>query len=190
MPESGNRANIKHHHKGKSSESILDKEEILEALDIRPGQTILDAGCGDGYMAKEFARLTGPTGKVYALDPDDDSIDTLAKETQGTPIEAFVGDITRQTRLEPSSIDLIYLSTVIHGFSANQMEGFVAEVERLLSENGRLAILEVKKEETPYGPPLEIRFSAEELKQQIPLEPAELVDISQYFYLQIFNNPA
>jgi cyclopropane fatty-acyl-phospholipid synthase-like methyltransferase len=37
-----------HHHRGKSPESLLNKEAILAALGIAPGQTVLDAGCGNG----------------------------------------------------------------------------------------------------------------------------------------------
>ena len=93
MSECKNANEQKHHHRGKSSESLLDKAQILASLSITPGQTILDAGCGNGYMAKEFAKLTGKTGKVYALDPDTISIDILRSETAGTIIEPFIGDI-------------------------------------------------------------------------------------------------
>ncbi len=65
------------HHRGRSSESLMDKDKILATLSITPGQIILDAGCGNGYMAKVFAKLTGETGKVYALDPDPVVIEIL-----------------------------------------------------------------------------------------------------------------
>lgn len=187
MPECKNDKDQKHHHRGKSSESLLDKAQILASLSITPGQVILDAGCGNGYMAKEFAKLTGKTGKVYALDPDAISIDTLKSETAGTIIEAFVGDITKETILVSASIDLIYLSTVVHGFSESQMEGFLREAKRLLKPNGRLGIVEIKKENTPFGPPLDIRFSPEELKQTISLTSIHLTEVAQYFYMQIFE---
>lgn len=35
---------------------------------IQPGMTIVDYGCGPGRYTVEFARLTGPAGKVYAVD--------------------------------------------------------------------------------------------------------------------------
>ena len=187
MSECKKTRNQKHHHSGKSSESVLDKAQILAGLSIAPGQVILDAGCGNGYMAKEFAELVGKTGKVYALDPDTISIDALKAETVGTNIEAFVGNITEETKLAASSIDLIYLSTVMHGFSRTEMEGSLREIERLLKPDGRLAIIEIKKEETPFGPPLEFRFSPEELRQTIGFTPTFFIDVGQYFYLQIFN---
>ncbi|MBN2376348.1 MAG: class I SAM-dependent methyltransferase [Sedimentisphaerales bacterium] len=177
----------KHHHGGRSSERILDKNEILANLSIMPGQVVLDAGCGNGYMAKEFAKLSGEGGAVYALDPDAEAIDILQAKMAGTNIEAFVGDITEETRLGESSLDLIYLCTVIHGFSEKQMEGFLKEVKRLLKPGGRLAVVEIKKEETRFGPPLKIRFSPEELKQAISLTPTSLIDIGQAFYMQIFE---
>jgi len=187
MSESREIKNQKHHHRGRSSESILDKDQILAGLSIAPGQTILDAGCGNGYMAKKFAETAGATAKIYALDPDVVSIDVLKSETVGTNIEPFVGDITKKTKLAASSIDLIYLSTVIHGFSKTQIKGFLKEVKRLLKPNGRLAIVEIKKEETPFGPPLEIRFSPEELRQTVDLIPMRLIDVGEYFYMQIFS---
>ena len=59
---------------GKFSEGLLYDETILANLNIYAGQTILNAGCGNGYMAKKFLKLVGNTGKIYALDPDKGSI--------------------------------------------------------------------------------------------------------------------
>lgn len=178
----------KHRHRGKSSERHLNKDVILKELNIRSGQTILDAGCGNGYMSKEFSRLLHDTGKVYALDPDKEAIGMLGQETRGTNIETIVGDITKRTEIEGDSVDLIYLSAVFHGFSKADIDGFQKEIKRLLKPNGILAIVEIIKEETPFGPPLDIRFSPEELKRTITIAPKGLVEVGRYFYMQIFEN--
>ena len=156
---------------------------------VQPGQTILDAGCGNGYMSKEFSRLVGGTGKVYALDPDEIGIAAIRKETEGTNIVTMVADITTPTGLPASTFDLIYLSTVVHGFSPQQMRGFRAEATRLLAPRGRLAIVEIVKRATPFGPPLERRLSPEELKNALGLESVALVEVGEHFYMQIFENP-
>ena len=176
-----------HHHRGKSSESLLDKEVVLKELDIFSGQTILDAGCGNGYMSKEFSKLVKDSGKVYAIDPDDHVIEVLAGEIKGSNITPILGDITKTTPLESSSIDLIYLSTVLHGFSRSEVGGFQGEVKRLLKPNGILAIVEIKKEPTPFGPPMDIRFSPQELKEIFTLVPKNTVEIGQFFYMQTFE---
>jgi len=187
MADQERKRTTRHHHKGKSSESLLDKANILSHLGIVPGQVVLDAGCGNGYMSKEFVKLTGQAGKVYALDPDKDAIDALCAETSGTIIEPFVGDITEETKLPASSIDLIYVSTVVHGFSRSEMAGFATEVKRLLKPGGRLAVVEIRKEDTPFGPPLEIRVSPEELRRMINLKPVGVRSAGEHFYMQVFE---
>jgi len=98
------------------------------------------------------------------------------------------GDITTRTPIEASSVDLIYMSTVFHGFSKEQIQGFRSEAKRLLKPHARLAIVEIQKRDTPFGPPMEIRFSPEELRHALPLAPLATVDVGQYFYMQMFEN--
>jgi ubiquinone/menaquinone biosynthesis C-methylase UbiE len=177
-----------HHHKGKSSERFLNKEQILQALNIQPGQTILDAGCGNGYISKIFSEKVTPSGKVYALDPDADTIEVLKKATPGSNIEAFVGDITKSTPIGPASLDLLYISAVIHGFSKEKMQDLLAEARRLLKPEAILAVVEIDKKETPFGPPLNLRYSPEELQEIVPLAPLQTVRAGEHFYMQIFQN--
>ena len=76
--------------KRKFSEGLFDIKPIVNALKISSGQTILDAGCGNGYMAKAFSKLVGNKGKVYAIDLENHLIDDLARETRETNIVPFV----------------------------------------------------------------------------------------------------
>ena len=172
----------------KFSEGMLNDEVILESLNICAGQTILDAGCGNGYMAKKFSELVGNTGKVYALDPDRTFIARLKKEVEKTNIEALVGDITQSTGFKGASMDLVYLSTVFHIFSNARIDGFVKEIKRILKPKARLAIVNIDKEDTPFGPPLEIRSSPEELRQKLPFAPKKLIKAGEHFYMQVFEN--
>ena len=67
-------------------------------------------------MSKVFSKEVTESGKVYALDPKTEFIKVLRKETQGTNIETIERGITKPTRITQSSVDLIYLSAVIHRF--------------------------------------------------------------------------
>ena len=141
-------------------------------------------------MSKIFSKKVGQSGKVYALDPDPESIEILRKETQGTNIEALEGDITKPTPLHQASVDLLYISTVIHGFSIQNMKDLIKEIKRILKKNAVLAIVEIEKKETSFGPPLAIRFSPEELKDLIPFAPLNTIQVGEHFYMQTFKNQA
>jgi len=175
-------------HRARFTENLLDNELILKALDIRAGQTVLDAGCGNGYMSKLFSRAVGPSGKVYALDRDAHFLKNLQDETQGSNIETIQGDMAKPTRIEESSVDVIYVSTVIHALSRAQIQSFLQEAKRLLKPDGLLAIVEIEKKETPFGPPMKLRYSPEELKDIVPLPAGDTVQAGEHFYMQIFRN--
>jgi len=77
---------------------------------------------------------------------------------------------------------------VLHGFSKNTLQHIFDEAKRLLKPKAVLAILEIEKKETPFGPPLHIRYSPEELKEIAPFAPLETIPVTEHFYLQIFKN--
>lgn len=52
----------RHHHGRKSTESFLNIELILKEINAQIGQTILDAGCGNGYMSKVFSKELTDSG--------------------------------------------------------------------------------------------------------------------------------
>jgi hypothetical protein len=51
-----------------------------------------------------------------------------------------------------------------------------------------LAIVEIEKKETSFGPPLHIRFSPEELQEVVPMAPLSIVQVGEHFYMQMFKN--
>jgi protein-L-isoaspartate(D-aspartate) O-methyltransferase len=49
--------------------------QMLEQLDVQPGDRVLEIGAGTGYNAALLAYLAGPDGKVTAVDLDEDVVD-------------------------------------------------------------------------------------------------------------------
>ena len=178
----------RHEHGGKSSEGRFDKNEILEALAIASGWNIYDAGCGNGYMSKEFARVVGINGVVYAIDAYEQSIERLKTEVTGSNSNIIVEqrDICQRTMIADQMVDLVYLSLVYHGFTDEQKAGFLADAQRVLKPGGILAVLEWKKEKSTFGPPLEIRYSPEELAGDIKMKPENIIEIGKLIYLMRF----
>ena len=42
--------------------------EIIQALDLKPGDVAVDLGCGSGYFTNKLSAAVGPSGKVLAED--------------------------------------------------------------------------------------------------------------------------
>jgi len=163
-----NAAEKKHEHKGRSSREMLDAMKILNDIGLKSGDKFLDAGCGDGYFSIAAAEIVGLRGRVYAFDVDGDGIGRLQKEIAEKKlanIEARIADVSRLLPLADESVDVVFISNVLHGLVANgEWERALKEVARVIKPHGKLAIVEFKKNETPMGPPLSIRLSPEEVE--------------------------
>jgi ubiquinone/menaquinone biosynthesis C-methylase UbiE len=65
-------------------------EKLLAPLELAPGQTVLDLGCGPGYVAAQIARLVGSSGRVHALDVNPDFVARSRAVAAETDVEKRV----------------------------------------------------------------------------------------------------
>lgn len=156
------------HGRGPSSFWMHDPEAIFDELGLVEGDCFLDLGCGPGDYALRASGMVDEIGTVYALDSQAEMIDALAEKSaaQGTEnIKALVADITRTLPVEDNCIDVCFIATVLHALDFDREgPGLFEEVHRVLKPGGRLAIIECKKEYMPFGPPLNMRLSPEEIE--------------------------
>lgn len=57
-------------------------EPVADAAGLRPGQRVLDVGCGTGVHARAAARRVGPTGRVVGVDPNEGMLAVAACSTE------------------------------------------------------------------------------------------------------------
>jgi protein-L-isoaspartate(D-aspartate) O-methyltransferase len=53
---------------GQTNSQPTTVRAMLALLDVRPGQCVLDVGCGSGWTTALLARLVGPTGEVIGVE--------------------------------------------------------------------------------------------------------------------------
>ncbi|QJB55140.1 methyltransferase domain-containing protein [Pseudodesulfovibrio sp. zrk46] len=170
------------------TEGKLNNDLILKELGLVPGQTAVDIGCGTGYMARLFAQEVGLEGMVYALDVNPQYITELQAECDEPNLRPMVSDVAGGCVLPDDTADLVYLSTVLHAQRRDTLPVIAKELQRVLRPGGTLAVVEIAKHDTPFGPPVSQRFSPEELQQALLLSPVKTVDVAEHFYLQLFRN--
>jgi protein-L-isoaspartate(D-aspartate) O-methyltransferase len=68
--------------------------QMLELLELAPGQRVLEVGAGTGYNAALIAHIVGASGRVTTIDvaPDVAASAAAALARAGAPVEVVVGD--------------------------------------------------------------------------------------------------
>jgi len=70
------------------------KAQCTELLGVKPGDSVLDVGCGIGDTLREIAKITGTTGRAVGVDPSQAMIDEARKRAaeEGLAAEYVQGD--------------------------------------------------------------------------------------------------
>jgi 2-polyprenyl-3-methyl-5-hydroxy-6-metoxy-1,4-benzoquinol methylase len=143
---------------------------LLEALEVRPGQTVCDLGCGNGFYTVELARRVGPAGVVYAIDIQPEMLRMLAERAAAerlTNIRPILGTVI-DPRLPAGTVDLVVCVDVYHEFS--HPEAMLARIRASLSPGGRLVLAEFRGEDPAV--PIQPLHKMTKAQIRTELEPA------------------
>ena len=164
-------------------------EEVVAALGLEQDDHVADIGAGSGYFSVRFARAVGPEGKVYAVDIQQDLIDLLADraEREGLPNLVPVLGAADNPRL-PATVDWIFICDVAHHLEDRPT--YYARLRHALDPQGRLAVIDFHKRETPVGPSVESRISRDQMIAELEQAGFRLAaehDFLPYQYFLIFE---
>jgi ubiquinone/menaquinone biosynthesis C-methylase UbiE len=114
---------------------------ILQASGIRPGQTVLEVGCGTGFFTLPAARLLGDQGSLVAMDVLPESVEAVTTKVQAaqlTNVRVVRGDAL-DTRLPAESYDAVLLFGVIPA-PMLPLDRLLSEMHRVLKPGGLMAV--------------------------------------------------
>ena len=87
------------------------RERAIEALELKPGERVLDAGCGTGWCLPRLAERVGPGGEVVGFDPSPEMLAiarTRRPSGPAAPIQLF--QAVAESVALPSPADAILFS--------------------------------------------------------------------------------
>jgi ubiquinone/menaquinone biosynthesis C-methylase UbiE len=116
---------------------------LIERLEIRSGEHVLDVGCGTGLLAEHVASLVGPSGSVVAVDPLPLRIE-IAKRKAKSNLMFAVDDAYGLETFADASFDIVYLNAVFHWFPEKLAP--LRSFHRLLKPGGWLGVSTGSKE--------------------------------------------
>ena len=149
-----------------------DPAKLLAGLALKPGMVVADIGAGSGYHAFRIAPLVGPTGKVIAVDIQQEMLDLIAdrkKREKVENVETVLGTET-DPKLPANSVDLILLVDVYHEFAfPHEMTEKMAAA---LKPGGRLAFVEFRLEDPKVPIKLVHKMSERQVVKEMEAFPA------------------
>jgi len=150
-----------------------DTDSLLEVLALQPGEVVADIGAGSGYLSWRMARKVGETGKVYAVDIQQEMLDLLMKNMSKRRVQKRVLPVLgtpSDPRLPAASCDTMVMLDVYHEFDHPY-----EMIERMiggLKPGGRIVFVEFRKEDPKVPIKLLHRMSEEQLKKEMSAHPA------------------
>jgi arsenite methyltransferase len=119
-------------------------DQILDALDLRSGQLIADIGSGGGYFSLRFAETVGKTGKVYAVDENQEYLDFIRRNAEDKNLHnvILVRALKGGMSLPGQALDLVFMRNVTHHI--NDRIAYFKLLRKHLKSHGRVAIIEYR----------------------------------------------
>jgi len=116
--------------------------DVLAALDLRAGNTVVDLGSGAGYFALKVSPVVGGHGRVIAVDLRKLSLAFLwVRAASRSPhnIQTLVGE-EDDPRLADGTVDAVLIANTYHEFRTPKV--MIDHVFRSLRSGGRLVIVD------------------------------------------------
>jgi arsenite methyltransferase len=121
---------------------VQQRTAVRAALDLQPGQDVLDIGSGPGLLACEMAAEVGPGGSVHGIDPSESMLEIGRRRTpaaNSAPVTFAAGDACALAFAD-GSFDAV-TATQVYEYVAD-MPAALGEARRVLRPGGRLLILD------------------------------------------------
>jgi ubiquinone/menaquinone biosynthesis C-methylase UbiE len=121
--------------------------KVMDALELHRGDVAADLGAGTGYFTFRMAPVVGPSGKVLAVDIQDEMLNALRK--RAATLNASNVEVIKAGETDPhlpaNAVDLVLFVDVYHELS--YPFEVMSKVRDSLKPGGRVVFVEYRKED-------------------------------------------
>lgn len=140
-------------------------QELVDALGIKVGSTVVDLGTGVGYMLPFLSRAVGPTGKILAMDIFPDFLGQ-AKVNSGkanlTNVD-FIAGTDKDPNLGTNTADVVFTLDAYHHFDFPELT--LAGIAKALRPGGRFILVDFYK--SGFRDPAHIRLDQADVIKEV-----------------------
>jgi predicted RNA methylase len=140
---------------------------VIDQLGNVNGKVVADLGAGTGYFSRRIA-YKGAT--VIAIDIDPRAIQWMQEQKSRFPAELQEKLIIRQAEpdnphLNPGEVDMVLMVNT-YSYISNRVPYFT-KLKEAIRPAGTIVIIDFKKKETPFGPPVEERLDITDVEKEL-----------------------
>ena len=139
---------------GQIKSAELEVPELVKLFELKPGMTVADVGAGFGAWTTQFAKVVGPSGRVYATDIGAAQLTALREAATRAPNVTVIEGAPQATNLPALCCDAILIRDAYHHLTDPQ--AIIKSLAAALKPGGRLAVIDFPprtNSEVPSGVP-------------------------------------
>jgi ubiquinone/menaquinone biosynthesis C-methylase UbiE len=161
--------------------------DVVESLDLAPGDRVTDLGVGEGYFIPYLTRAV-PDGRVYAVEIDSERIEELKERFGNDEHVQVVSAKPEDPGLPDAGIDVVLIVNTYHHIE--DREAYFRGLRRDLRPGGRVAIVDGDPELRgilglflPKGHTM----SREQVKEEMESAGYQYTESHEFLPLQVFE---
>ncbi len=117
------------------------RHQMVEDLDLKPGDIVLDVGSGPGLWSNRLAEKVAPNGCIIGIDYSTDAISHAQKNLENSPYKNIIkysqADFFNIPYRE-ETFDLVFCSNSLMYFPDSMKEKLLKEQKRVVKKGGRI----------------------------------------------------
>jgi ubiquinone/menaquinone biosynthesis C-methylase UbiE len=174
---------------GPDRDEWQEPDRIMDELGIADGARVADVGAGGGWFTVRLARRVGPNGRVFAEDIQRQMIDSIKRRVEREGLRNV--ETTQGTATDPRLPDNLDAVLIVDTYpQLEEPVSMLKHMAKALAPNGRLGIVDFRKDVYGPGPEMEERLEPDVIIRDAALAGLRLHayhTFLRYQYLLVFK---
>ncbi len=152
------------------------RRKTVDFAQLKPGDHVLDVGCGTGDLALAAKTAVGASGTVYGIDPSPEMIARARRKADRNAMDVqFQTGVIEKLAFPDNEFDVVLISFVIHHLPGDDLKAQgLAEVFRILRPGGRFLAIGINFKRQSLATLIHGGTQSDPLQDKIPAVISEI----------------